>query len=276
MSREQLKSLARPFPQKYIKKPAPGKYGTYVDHEIVTQALLFILGPFSFQVEQVFYNPDGILDGCTAALTCTIDGREVTITEAGDCENPTNSKTQGDRLKKAASDALKRCAMRIGCGIHLWAGTDGDFFLFESLSKEDLHAIQQDAEGPATAGGTKAAVDAAATAEEPSPSVARATASATSPSGSESPQDAANGPESSSPSVTSGQPSKFKASQAARNKLKSRAAALVADGVDIGDVRQAWQLPPIDNCDWKQLDIWAEMLTDEEKKLAAPFVKADA
>jgi hypothetical protein len=128
----QLERLAKPFPAKYVKPPAKGKYGDYIDHEIVNQALLIILGAFSFEVQQVFYNPDGLLDGCTASLTAVIDGREVTVTEAGDCEHAENKKTQGDRLKNSASDALKRCAMRLGCGIHVWAGGD-DFFLYDRL-----------------------------------------------------------------------------------------------------------------------------------------------
>lgn len=225
MSREQLTQLARPFPAKYVKKPAPGKYGTYVDHEIVTQALLFIVGPFSFQVQQVFYNPDGILDGCTAALTCTIDGREVTITEAGDCENPTNSKTQGDRLKKAASDALKRCAMRLGLGIHLWAGSEGDFFLFDSLVK-----------------------------------------SSTADSSREHPAADAGG---------AGSPAAPPTSKARVQQLVSRCVALRADHVDVDQAQADWNLPDLAKCDDKQLDLWGEMLTDEEKTLAAPFVEPE-
>lgn len=136
----QLEQLARPFPSKYVKPPAQGKYGSYIDHEIINQALLLILGPFSFRIEQVITNPDGLVDGCTASLTATIDGREVTVTEAGDCEHAATKKTQGERLKNAASDALKRCAMRLGCGIHLWAGNAGDFFLYDSLVRQSAEA----------------------------------------------------------------------------------------------------------------------------------------
>lgn len=131
--RSQLERLARPFAAKYIKQ-APGGHGTYVDHEIINQALLLIVGPFSFEIRQIITNDEGLVEGCTAALTCTIDGTTVTVTEAGDCDQPKNSRTQGDRLKKAASDALKRCAMRLGCGIHLWA--QADFFLYEQLKSQ--------------------------------------------------------------------------------------------------------------------------------------------
>jgi hypothetical protein len=133
MSDSQLLRLARPVPGKYIKR-APSGYGEYVDHEIITQILLAIVGPFSFRVEQVVYSPERVVEGCTASLTVTVDGVEVTVTEAGDCDQPGNCKTQGDRLKKAASDALKRCAMRLGLGLHLWAGSGGDFFLYEQLA----------------------------------------------------------------------------------------------------------------------------------------------
>lgn len=141
----QLERLAKPFPRKYVKPPAKGKFGSYIDHEIINQALLLIVGAFSFEIRQTFLNPDGLLDGCTAALTCEIDGRTVTIEEAGDCEFPENSKTQGDRLKKCASDALKRCAMRLGCGIEVWTGDD-DYFLYEQLktqTKGDQPLISQ-------------------------------------------------------------------------------------------------------------------------------------
>ncbi len=129
-----LLKLARPVPAKYVSK-APSGHGLYVSHDIINQILLGIVGPFSFQVEQIVYNPDGLVDGCTASLSVTVDGRPVTITEAGDCDFPEQKKTQGDRLKNAASDALKRCAMRLGLGLHLWA--DPDYFLFDGLSKRE-------------------------------------------------------------------------------------------------------------------------------------------
>lgn len=131
----QLARLAKPIPARYIKE-APGGRGDYCDHEIINQILLKVLGPFSFRVEQVIYSPERIVEGCTASLTVTVDGREVTITEVGDCPNADSagSPNQGDRLKKAASDALKRCAMRLGLGLHLWAGTDHDYFLWRQLS----------------------------------------------------------------------------------------------------------------------------------------------
>src|SRR6266700_3436180 len=54
-------------------------------------------------------------------LTCEIDGRRVRIAEIGDVGDVHNWPHDGARLKDAASDALKRCAMRLGLGLHLWA-----------------------------------------------------------------------------------------------------------------------------------------------------------
>jgi hypothetical protein len=38
-------------------------------------------------------------------------------------------------LKDAASDAFKRCAMRVGVGLHLWT-KEGEYFLY-NLTKSD-------------------------------------------------------------------------------------------------------------------------------------------
>lgn len=128
----QAARLARPFPPKYVKKPPQGKYGSYVPHDVITQALLAIVGPFDLEVGQTLLGPSGKVEGVFVTIRATIDGRTVAVTEAGDCENPDNWKTQGARAKDAISDGLKRCAMRLGCGLHLWSGDD--YFLFQQLS----------------------------------------------------------------------------------------------------------------------------------------------
>jgi hypothetical protein len=64
----------------------------------------------------------GVVVGGVWRLTATVDGRTVRVEEAGDCEDPANWRHDGQRLKQAASDALKRCAMRLGLGLHLWSG----------------------------------------------------------------------------------------------------------------------------------------------------------
>jgi hypothetical protein len=152
---EQLRALVRPFPSKYIKANPSGG-GTYVAHEVVTQRLLHALGPFSTEVDQIIRgdvaaiapNPDGkstkakagspaltnVVVGVLLKLEVTIDGRLVTVTEVGDCEQPHNWPTDGARMKDAMSDAIKRCAMRLGCGLHLWA--QDLFYLHDALAPE--------------------------------------------------------------------------------------------------------------------------------------------
>lgn len=122
----QLRRLATPFPAQFVEKNPTG-YGHYVAHDVVTQRLLAILGPFGTSVVEVIRGTadkcDGeVITGVLLALHVEIDGRKVTVTEVGDCERPDNWKTDGARLKDAMSDAIKRCAMRLGVGLHLWSG----------------------------------------------------------------------------------------------------------------------------------------------------------
>lgn len=119
---QQLTRLAKPFPSKFVKKAPQGKYGTYASHDSYNQALLAIVGPFSFTLVQTLRGAETkMIEGCIGELTVEIDGRTVSVQEAGDCEQPTNWKTDGARMKDASSDAFKRCCMRLGLGLHLWA-----------------------------------------------------------------------------------------------------------------------------------------------------------
>lgn len=128
---DQLYELARPFPASLVKQK-PGKFAaSYVEHSVVVQRLLEVVGPFDFGVDRVITNPDGVVSGCTATLSCEIDGRRVSITEVGDVEHP--SPNNGSNLKSASSDALKRCAARIGLGTHLWSGDN--YYLHTSLER---------------------------------------------------------------------------------------------------------------------------------------------
>ena len=122
----QLTDLAKPFAPHLVKRPPQGKYGDYVAHSEVTQKLLAVLGPYSFEVTQLLREQTSKVDhpiivGCIGRLTCVVDGREVSVSEVGDCENPHVKNSDGERAKDAASDAIKRCAMRLGVGLHLWA-----------------------------------------------------------------------------------------------------------------------------------------------------------
>ena len=128
----QLSELVRPFPASLVKTK-PGKFAaSYVEHGVIVQRLLEVVGPFTFKVDSAIINPDGVAVGCFATLSCTIDGQFVSITEIGDVEHP--STNNASNLKSAASDAVKRCAARIGLGLHLWVGEN--FYLDRSLNKE--------------------------------------------------------------------------------------------------------------------------------------------
>jgi hypothetical protein len=168
----QLAQLAKPFPAKLVKKPPKGKYGSYVEHSTVTQALLAVCGAYSMHVTQVLrgfvperkevkddkgvvkreYKPplEDAVVGVIVALTVFVDGREVTVEEVGDSEEPHNWPNDGSRLKDAISDAIKRCSMRLGLGLHLWA--QEDYFLDKSLAGKDAANENEPEPGPEESG----------------------------------------------------------------------------------------------------------------------------
>jgi hypothetical protein len=84
-------------------------------------------------VDTPVMNPDGVIVGCLATLEVMVDGDFVTVTEVGDVEHPSGN--NGSNLKNAASDALKRCAMRVGCGLHLWS--QDNYYLDRALDKRE-------------------------------------------------------------------------------------------------------------------------------------------
>jgi len=143
VSDRQITVLARPFPGKLVhKNPSGGGRGDYVSHSAVTEKLIAVLGGYSYHVDEVFRgkvkNAEELGDvvvGCLATLLAEVDGKLYTITEVGDCENPKNWPHDGARLKDASSDAIKRCAMRLGVALHLWS--QGEFFLHDYLLKQD-------------------------------------------------------------------------------------------------------------------------------------------
>ncbi|HEY7823472.1 MAG TPA: Rad52/Rad22 family DNA repair protein [Acidimicrobiia bacterium] len=128
----QLYELARPFPEQLISKKPGGKFqADYVNHAVVTARLLEIVGPYQWEIARVITNADGVAVGCIGRLTVTVDGTVSTIEEVGDVERVGDN--SASNLKSASSDAFKRAAMRLGLGLHLWAG-DG-YFLDRALSK---------------------------------------------------------------------------------------------------------------------------------------------
>ena len=128
---EQLKRIAQPVAGKFVKQK--GRF-SYAEHSVITQYLLAAVGPYDFQLVQVISDGD-IITGAVCSLTCSIDGKHVTVQEAGDVEHPKNKPTNGARLKDAMSDAIKRCAMRLGLGLSLWA--QENYFLPKALEVSD-------------------------------------------------------------------------------------------------------------------------------------------
>jgi len=132
----QLHELSRRFPDKFIHKN-PSGFGDYIQHSVIRQRLLTVLGAYSTDIVETLYD-DGIITGVILKLSCVIDGKEISVVEAGDVENPSNWKTNSARMKDAMSDAIKRCAMALGVGLHLWSQIDGEdeYFLDKQLEKE--------------------------------------------------------------------------------------------------------------------------------------------
>ena len=132
---EQLKELSTRFPDKFIHKN-PSGYGDYIQHSVIRQRLLSVLGAYSTDIVETIYDGE-IITGVILKLTCNIDGNEVSVVEAGDVEKPDNWKTNGARMKDAMSDAIKRCAMSLGVGLHLWSQINGqdEYFLDKQIEK---------------------------------------------------------------------------------------------------------------------------------------------
>ena len=145
-----LYELARPFPESMIEKKPGAKFqAAYVSHGAITSRLLEVLGPFDWSISRIITNADGVAVGCLGRLEVTVDGRPVVIEEVGDVEHP--GPNSASNLKNASSDALKRAAMRLGLGLHLWVGEA--YYLDRALEKR-LRAPESDGDG---AGGTDTA-----------------------------------------------------------------------------------------------------------------------
>jgi hypothetical protein len=138
---EDLYQLARPFPDSMIVKKPGGKFqADYVAHGVITSRLLEVVGPFDWSIAKIITNPEGIAVGCLGRLEVVVDGRPVVIEEVGDVEHV--SPNSATNLKMASSDALKRAAMRLGLGLHLWVGEE-HYYLHRALEKR-LSAPESD------------------------------------------------------------------------------------------------------------------------------------
>jgi hypothetical protein len=158
-----LVELSKPFPKHLVERV---EGNDYVAHHVITQRLLSVVGPFDFKLVELVRgdvagippNPEGksnrarqgrpALSGVVVAavyrLVCEVDGRRTEVEEIGECGDPHNWAHDGARLKDAASDALKRCAMRLGLGLHLWA--QEMYFLDKQLAVQAAGPTKADPE----------------------------------------------------------------------------------------------------------------------------------
>lgn len=173
-------------------------------------------------------------------------------------------------MKDAVSDGIKRCAFRLGLGLHLQARLD--YFLYDQLHKQNAEAgtgaLHQ--RNPGRGEHRESRPLEAPTSGADVPGSTPASASASSPAGNsvgEHPTADAGGV---------GSPAAPPTSKARIQTLVARSASLRADGVDVYSVQANWQLPDIGDSDEKQLAMWDELLRDEEMKLSAPFEEATA
>ena len=150
-----LYELTRAIPARFIKPPPQGKYGHYVPHYIIEQAILATVGPYQWELVEILRGPtsgfvkgeersfDDVIVGAVYRMTLTIDGQPVSVEEPGECGEAYTASSDGARLKKASSDAFKRCAMRFGVGLHLWCKTPAEYFV-NGLLRTDLDTIEED------------------------------------------------------------------------------------------------------------------------------------
>ena len=141
----QLRKLATPILPAYVGKNEKGMDAS--DHTVITQMLHLFVPGWSFEIADVLRSevatkktqngewPGGFfVTGCVGRLTVDLDGARVVIEEAGGVELSSMKDGDGERLKHAASDALKRCAMRLGLGLSIWA--QDSYFLDRALDKQ--------------------------------------------------------------------------------------------------------------------------------------------
>lgn len=134
MSTKQLYNASRRFPADMIQR----KQGNdYVDHAVITQRIMQVFGWFDQEIVREIrghvpaWKPgtddekpalDNAVTGVVLRITVHTDtDGPRSITEIGEVEFPHNHTTDASRAKHATSDAIKRCAMRLGIGLHLWA-----------------------------------------------------------------------------------------------------------------------------------------------------------
>ena len=150
-----LYELSRAIPAKYARQKPGSTGGTYFPHYVINQVILATVGPFGWDLVEILRGDSegqrsgkpvqvtNVIVGAEYRMTVTIDGHPIAVSEPGAVENAYLVANDGERLKRASSDALKRCAMRLGVGIQLWC-KPGEHFLPAVLRTEQPTHIDDD------------------------------------------------------------------------------------------------------------------------------------
>jgi len=126
----QLIRLAKKFPEKLISQIDKKTHKEdYINHSVITQRLLQVVGPFDWDVEVIYSESKPV--AVKGTMTVTVDGKTVTVAGIGTDQN-NRGKDDGDIIKEMESDALKRAAKNVGVGLHLWA--QNQYFLSSQLA----------------------------------------------------------------------------------------------------------------------------------------------
>ncbi len=157
-----LKTLAAPFDPSEVKfKPGAvtrdGKKAmalAYVDARAIQDRLDDVFG-LNWRDEYEF-RPDGVL----CKLSVRIEEEWITRVDVGSFSE---QQDEGDRLKAAVSDALKRAAVKFGVGRYLyrlptrWRAWNAQYKRFEKEADEETEAPQEKPPAPPANGETQAA-----------------------------------------------------------------------------------------------------------------------
>lgn len=128
MDEKTYKELTKPFTDKEIEKAPKGKFGDFVPHHIITKRLNEVVpGRWTFELKEIIRNKEGEVEGAVCRMTIQGLGYH---DEVGDVDrnDKNNFGTESQLLKLTFSDAIKRCAMRFGIGLHLWTGEETAWF----------------------------------------------------------------------------------------------------------------------------------------------------
>ena len=121
MDDKTYKALTKTFSKDEIKDAPKGKFGKYVPHHLITKRLNEVMHDgWTFEILREIKDKSGRCSGVVARMT--IDGLGFRD-EIGDTNAQQDGRnTDSELIKLATSDAIKRCAMRFGIGLHLWTG----------------------------------------------------------------------------------------------------------------------------------------------------------